>query len=38
MSPIAVFFRTLMKTSAIFIGTTLVFLHPPLDWTNGSRA
>ena len=35
MSPIAVFFRTLMKTSAIFIGTTLVFLHPPLDWTNG---
>src|SRR5687768_15019327 len=35
MSPIAVFFRTLMKTSAIFIGTTLVFLHPPLDWSGG---
>ena len=35
MSPMAVFIRTLLKTSAIFIGTTLVFLHPPLDWAPG---
>ena len=33
MTPMAVFIRTLLKTSAIFIGTTIVFLHPPLDWT-----
>ena len=33
MTPMAVFIRTLLKTSAIFIGTTMVFLHPPLDWT-----
>ena len=33
MTPMAVFIRTLLKTSAIFIGTTVVFLHPPLDWT-----
>ena len=34
MSATAVFFRTLMKTSAIFIGTAIVFLHPPLDSTS----
>jgi HEAT repeat protein len=33
MTPLAVFVRTLLKTSAIFIGTTVVFLHPPLDWS-----
>jgi HEAT repeat protein len=33
MTPMAVFVRTLLKTSAIFIGTTVVFLHPPLDWS-----
>jgi hypothetical protein len=33
MSAMTVFIRTLLKTSAIFIGTTVVFLHPPLDWT-----
>lgn len=33
MTAMAVFIRTLLKTSAIFIGTTIVFLHPPLDWT-----
>ena len=33
MTPMAVFIRTLLKTSAIFIGATLVFLHPPLDWS-----
>ena len=35
MTPLAVFVRTLLKTSAIFIGTTFVFLHPPLDWSPG---
>lgn len=35
MTPLAVFVRTLLRTSAIFIGTTLVFLHPPLDWSPG---
>ena len=33
MTPMAVFVRTLLKTSAIFIGTTVIFLHPPLDWS-----
>ena len=34
MSPFAVFVRTLLRTSAIFIGGTLVFLHPTLDWSS----
>ena len=40
MSPLTVFVRTLMKTSAIFIGATAVFLHPRLDWSasGGARA
>lgn len=33
MSPLAVFVRTLLRTSAIFIGATFVFLHPTLDWS-----
>src|SRR5215203_3182463 len=33
MSPLAVFVRTLLRTSAIFIGTTFVFLHPPSEWS-----
>lgn len=32
MTPFAVFFKTLSRTSAVFIGVALVFLHPPLDW------
>lgn len=32
MTPLSVFFKTLSRTSAVFIGTALVFLHPPLDW------
>src|SRR5438034_726120 len=32
MNPVIVFFRTLLKSSAIFIGTASVFLHPSLDW------
>jgi hypothetical protein len=35
MNAATVFVRTLLKTSAIFIGTTVVFLHPPLDWSPG---
>ena len=40
MTPLTVFVRTLMKTSAIFIGATVVFLHPRLDWSasGGARA
>ena len=33
MTPMAVFIRTLSRTSAIFLGTAMIFLHPPLDWT-----
>jgi HEAT repeat protein len=32
MTPLAVFFKTLSRTSAIFIGTAIMFLHPPLEW------
>ena len=35
MSPLVVFVRTLLKTSAIFIGTTMVMLHPSLEWQHG---
>ena len=35
MTPLTVFVRTLMKTSAIFIGATAVILHPSLDWSAG---
>ena len=36
MTPLAVFVRTLLKTSAIFIGVTAVFLNPTLDWSSRS--
>ena len=36
MTPVAVFVRTLMKTSAIFIGATAVMLHPSLEWRSSS--
>lgn len=36
MSPVTVFFRTLLKSSAIFIGAAAIFLHPSLEW--GGRA
>ena len=29
MSPLAVFFRTLSRTSALFLGGALIFLHSP---------
>lgn len=35
MSSFAVFVRTLLRASAIFIGTTIVFLHPPSEWSAG---
>ena len=34
MSPVAVFFRTLSRTSALFLGAVFVFLHPPLQWSS----
>ena len=34
MTPLTVFFRTLLKTSAIFLGVTVVFLHPSLTWPS----
>jgi HEAT repeat protein len=34
MSPLAVFFRTLSRTSAVFLGAAFVFLHPPLQWSS----
>jgi HEAT repeat protein len=34
MSPLAVFFRTLSRTSALFLGAIFVFLHPPLQWSS----
>jgi HEAT repeat protein len=33
MTPLALFVRTLLRTSAIFLGVTLVFLHPNLEWS-----
>lgn len=32
MSPVAVFVRTLLKSSAIFIGAATIFLNPALEW------
>src|SRR6478752_3173984 len=32
MSPFVVFFRTLLKSSAIFIGSAAIVLHPSLEW------
>jgi HEAT repeat protein len=36
MSPVTVFFRTLLKSSAIFVGAAAVFLHPSFDWRGAS--
>ena len=35
MSPIAVFFRTLSRSSAICLGIGLVIVNPPFDWSPG---
>jgi len=37
MSPVTVFFRTLRRASAIFIGVAAMFLHPPLEWRAASQ-
>jgi hypothetical protein len=37
MSPLAVFVRTLLKSSAIFIGTATIFLHPGLEWRSATQ-
>src|SRR5215217_8236151 len=34
MSPVTVFVRTLLKSSAIFIGAAAIFLHPSLEWRS----
>lgn len=34
MSAFAIFRRTLLRTTAIFFGTALVILHPPLEWSS----
>lgn len=33
MSPLAVFFRTLSRASALLLGAVFAFLHPPLQWS-----
>ena len=38
MSPVTVFFRTLLKSSAIFIGAATIFLNPGLEWRSGTQA
>lgn len=38
MSPLAVFLRTLARSSAIFLGAGAIFLHPSLEWRGDSRA
>ena len=36
MSPLTVFFRTLLKSTAIFVGTAAIFLHPSLEWRGAA--
>ena len=38
MSPVTVFFRTLLKSSAIFIGAATIFLNPGLEWRSATQA
>lgn len=38
MTLLAVFLRTFLRTSAIFVGASIVFLHPPLEWSANSGA
>ena len=38
MTPLTVFFRTLLKSSAIFIGAGYIMLHPSLDVRSGARS
>ncbi len=36
MTPLTVFYRTLMKSSAVFLGAGWIMLHPSLDWRPAS--
>src|SRR5229473_2506993 len=38
MSPVTVFFRTLLKSSAIFVGAAAIVLNPGLEWRSASQA
>ena len=38
MTAWTLFVRTLLRTSAIFIGSALVVLHPPVDWSAAHQA
>lgn len=38
MTPLAVFLRTFLKMSAIFAGSSIVFFHPPLEWSASGGA
>jgi HEAT repeat protein len=38
MSPVTVFFRTLLKSSAIFIGAATIVLNPSLEWRAATHA
>jgi len=38
MSATAFFVRTLLKATAIFLGTTLVFVNPTFEWTASRGA
>src|SRR4051812_38116315 len=38
MSPAVVFIRTLLRSSAIFIGTAAIFLHPSLEWRSATAS
>ena len=35
MSPFAVFFRTLSRSSAICLGIGMIVINPPLEWSPG---
>src|SRR5258708_32373708 len=38
MSPVTVFIRTLLKSSAIFIGAATIVLNPALEWRSTTHA
>jgi len=37
MTPLTVFFRTLVKSSAIFLGAGYIMLHPSIDLRSTAR-
>ena len=36
MSPVTVFYRTLLRSSAMFLGAAAIFLHPPSEWSSAA--